>query len=111
MNLFKRKAIRFATAAAVLALGPAAAPVVAQDSGFSSYLQFLSARARGEGVSERTIGAMTAGLTYNPRVIQLDRSQPGGNPTTPTTYSDFEPYRRSHVVPYTTLFRSRKSVV
>ena len=98
MNLPKRMILRLSILAAVLGLGPAAVPVTAQDGGFSGYLQFLAARARGEGVSERTIAAMTSGLSYNPRVIALDRSQPGGNPTTASsTYSDFEPYRRSHV--------------
>lgn len=94
-----RKVLSFGLVASALALGPATAPAGAQQGGgFYSYLQYLSARARGEGVSERTIAAMTAGLTYNPRVIELDRSQPGGNPAvTSTTYSDFEPYRRSHV--------------
>jgi lytic murein transglycosylase len=93
----KRMAVRLAIAAAVLGLGPAATPVTAQEGGFAGYLQLLAARARGEGVSERTIAAMTSGLSYNPRVIALDRSQPGGNPTAPSTYSDFEPYRRAHV--------------
>ena len=94
-----RKALSFGLLASALALGPASSTAGAQQGGgFYSYLQYLSARARGEGVSERTIAAMTAGLTYNPRVIELDRSQPGGNPAAvSTTYSDFEPYRRSHV--------------
>ena len=89
---------RIATCAALLALGPSVMPATAQDGGgFASYLQLLSARARGEGVSEATIASMTSGLTFNPRVIELDRSQPGGNPTTPSTFSAFEPYRRDHV--------------
>ena len=90
--------LKLAACAALLGLGPSLPPLAAQsDSGFSSYLQLLAARARGEGVRESTIAAMTAGLTYNPNVIALDRSQPGGNPTTPSTYSAFEPYRRTHV--------------
>jgi len=94
------KLLKSAIAFLVLALGPSAAVVEAQvtpSTSFASYLQLLSARARGEGVSERTISAMTAGLTYNPRVIELDRSQPGGNPTTPSSFTAFEPYRRTHV--------------
>ena len=98
MNLAKRMTVRLSMLAAVLGLGPAAATLSAHDGGFSGYLQYLSARARGEGVSERTIAAMTSGLSYNPRVIALDRSQPGGSPTTASsTYSDFEPDRRAHV--------------
>jgi lytic murein transglycosylase len=62
---------------------------------FDGYVQYLSAKARGEGVRESTISAMTAGLTFNPRVIELDRSQPGISPAPPP----FEGYRRQHVDP------------
>ena len=69
-----------------------------EEAGFQAYLQLLSARARGEGVSEATIQRMTRGLTFNPRVIELDRGQPGGVPTSaPTAPPAFEPYRRQHV--------------
>lgn len=98
------KRLRFLLAAAVsgavLTLGPAASaqPVVREEGGFQAYLQLLTARARGEGVSEPTIRRMTAGLTFNPRVIELDRGQPGGLPSaTPTAPPAFEPYRRQHV--------------
>lgn len=72
---------------------PTATAVV--DPGFAAYLQLLAARARGEGVREATIQAYTAGLTPNPRVIGLDRSQPGSSPI--ATPPAFAPYRRSHV--------------
>lgn len=65
------------------------------EAGFQGYLQLLAARARAEGVTERTISTVTAGLTYNPRVISLDRSQPGGGPS--SNIPAFEPYRRRHV--------------
>lgn len=73
---------RFMIAVAALAgcVGPAV-PAAAQDMEFDAYLQLLMARARAEGVSEGTIARMTAGLTPNARVIELDRSQPG----TPTS--------------------------
>ncbi|MFN3469970.1 MAG: lytic transglycosylase domain-containing protein [Novosphingobium sp.] len=64
------------------------------DAGFQGYLQLLGARARSEGVSERTIAEVTQGLTFNPRVVQLDRAQPG---TSSGAIPAFEPYRRSHV--------------
>lgn len=102
MNLLKH--LRFIAAAAIagvfLNLGQTA---FAQDAsseevGFQAYLQLLSARARGEGVSEATIQRMTRGLTFNPRVIALDRGQPGGVPTsTPSAPPAFGPYRRKHV--------------
>lgn len=91
---------RATACAAILALGPAAPALEAQDyrgDGFASYMQLLSARARGEGVREATISAMTAGLSYNPRVIELDRSQPGNTSSAPSTFTPFEPYRRTHV--------------
>ena len=82
--------------------GPAAfgaAPVAAvqpgEELGFQGYLQLLAARARSEGVREGTIQAMTAGLTFNPAVIALDRSQPGGGPS--VNPPAFAPYRRTHV--------------
>jgi lytic murein transglycosylase len=63
-------------------------------AGFDGYVQLLAARARGEGVSEPTIARMTTGLSFNPRVIALDQSQPGaGSGGAP----DFAPYLRSHV--------------
>ena len=91
---------RAAACAALLALGPTVPAVEAQDyreGGFPGYLQLLSARARGEGVSEATVSAMTAGLSFNSRVIDLDRSQPGNTSSTPSTFTAFEPYRRTHV--------------
>lgn len=62
---------------APLALLGAAWPLAAQDMSFDAYLQLLIARARAEGVSESTIRRMTWDLTPNPRVIELDRAQPG----------------------------------
>ena len=97
-NAFRRW--RLATCAAILVLGPTVPAVEAQDyreSGFSGYLQLLSARARGEGVSESTVASLTAGLTFNPQVIDLDRSQPGNTSATASTFTAFEPYRRTHV--------------
>ncbi len=83
---------------ALAVMAPAGTPVQAQDSaeaGFAAYVQELAAKARGAGVSEPTVERMTTGLAYNPRVIQLDRNQPGTSPT--TTPPAFTPYRLSHV--------------
>ncbi|HEX8057406.1 MAG TPA: lytic murein transglycosylase [Novosphingobium sp.] len=95
MNLrrFSRFAAPFTLAAALLA--PPAAAQTSEDAGFQAYLQLLSARARAEGVSEATIQRMTYGLTLNPRVVHLDRAQPGGPPS--AAPSPFAPYRRQHV--------------
>ena len=72
-----------------------ASPALAQDISFDAYLQLLIARARAEGVSEGTIRRMTDGLDANPRVIELDRSQPG-TPTR-TGYPPLAPYIATHV--------------
>jgi lytic murein transglycosylase len=88
----------FRQVAAVLMVLACAAPATAQDSeeaGFQGFLQLLAARARTAGVSERTISSVTAGLSFNPRVIALDRTQPGGGPS--ANIPAFEPYRRQHV--------------
>ncbi|WP_338468541.1 lytic murein transglycosylase [Novosphingobium sp. ZN18A2] len=74
---------------------PAAAQSGDEEAGFQGYLQLLAAKARSEGVSEQTISRGLAGLTFNPRVIQLDRSQPGGGPQ--TAIPPFAPYLRRHV--------------
>ena len=98
MNLTKTLRFLTATVLAVLLTGPEPRAVQAQqgsEGGFDGYVQLLAARARSEGVGEGTIQRMTAGLTLNPRVIALDRSQPGT--TTSTTPPPFEPYRRTHV--------------
>lgn len=79
-------------------LSSVSAPVAAQSSheaDFQGYLQLLAARARAEGVREATIARITSGLTFNSRVIELDRAQPGG--PTNSTPAPFEPYRRRHV--------------
>ncbi len=63
-------------------------------SGFDGYLELVRAKARAQGVSQRSIEVMTAGLTYNPKVVSLDRAQPGSRPGSPPA---FWPYYRDHV--------------
>jgi len=60
---------------------------------FPAYLQIVAARARSEGVSEATITQTLSGLTENPRVVALDRQQPGRAVTPPP----IAPYLRTHV--------------
>lgn len=59
------------------------------EAGFQAYLQQLGARARSQGVSAATVARMTAGLTENPRVVALDRSQPGSSTGTPPPMSSY----------------------
>ena len=89
--MFKRLAISLAA----LAMAVPSAPVGAQDMSFDAYLQILRAQARAEGVSESTIARMTAGLTPNMRVIELDRGQPGG--ASGSGYPRLQPYLDTHV--------------
>ena len=86
---------------AVLALpsGTATAQIETDtaQSGFSAFLQGLRTRAIGSGVRAATFDAYIPGLAYNARVIALDRSQPGGDPTQPSSIPNFAPYKARHV--------------
>lgn len=86
-------------AAAALALSCIGAPVAAQDeAGFQVFLQQVRQRALAEGVSARTLDQVLPTLTFNPRVVALDRSQPGGNPSAPpSAIPAFAPYQARHV--------------
>jgi len=88
---------RAALVAAALSLlcGPAAAQGDEAAGGFQGYLQYLAARARADGVREATIAWVMSGLTENPRVIALDRAQPGTGSA--SSIPAFAGYRRSHV--------------
>ncbi len=83
---------------AIAALVPAliAVPAAAQDeAGFQAYLPTLRAQALAAGVRPATVDSVLPTLTYNPRVVELDRRQPGGNPNAPVAM--FAPYRIQHV--------------
>lgn len=68
----------------------------AQDeTGFRAYMQLLGRQAASAGVSRATIDAVIPALTYNHRVVELDREQPGSNPN--AAIPAFEPYRVRHV--------------
>ncbi len=68
---------------------------VETQTGFASYLQGLRAKARAMGVSDATFERAIAGLTFNPRVAALDRSNMPTADDAPIP--DFEPYRRQHI--------------
>ena len=92
---WRRRAMVFLASATLLLSGPGAVAQGSDDSGFQGYLQLLAAKARAAGVSEVTIQRVAAGLTFNPRVIALDRAQPGADPN--AAPPPFEPYRLAHV--------------
>ncbi len=64
-------------------------------SGFVAFSGQLRARAEAEGVSDRTLDQVIPDLTFLPRVVELDRAQPGGAPG--TAIPRFAPYRARHV--------------
>jgi membrane-bound lytic murein transglycosylase B len=85
-------------AAAMLALAYSL-PLLAQVAeSYQSYLSVLAAKAQTQGVSKRTIDSVMPTLTYNQRVVDLDRYQPGGNPNDPNApIPKFAPYAAKHV--------------
>jgi membrane-bound lytic murein transglycosylase B len=80
---------------------PIAAPATAGPSpadGFQGYLSSLWPRAQEMGISRSTFDRVVPSLTYNPRVVQLDRNQADEvavNPNAPV--AAFAPYRARHV--------------
>lgn len=66
-----------------------------EDAGFYAYLDSLRAKAAAMGIRASTVDATFSTLSFNPRVVRLDRSQPGGSFDSPIP--PFEPYRRKHV--------------
>jgi len=71
-------------------------PASAQDeSGFQAYLTTLRAQAIAAGVKTATVDAVLPTLTFNPRVVALDRQQP--EQTNSTAVPLFAPYRTRHV--------------
>lgn len=87
----------FAALALIAIGGPAAAQQ--EDSDFQDFLVRVRQQALAQGVSARTLDTVLPTLTFNPRVIELDRAQPGGNPATatPASIPAFAPYRIRHV--------------
>lgn len=83
-------------AAALVAGCISAGAAVAQDEvGFQAYLPELRAQALREGVRPATVDSVLPTLTYNARVVELDRGQPG-NPRS-TAFAPFAPYKARHV--------------
>ena len=107
MSLLRRIWIAFPLGAAAAAFSMPAAPQAEPDvavavvqplpaapapepvDGFQSYLQLVAAKARGQGVSQQAIDSVLGGLTYNPRVVALDRAQPGSKASTPPPFSSY----------------------
>ncbi len=89
------KLIRGAVVATLAMLG-GAGPLRAQDdAGFRAYLASVRGAAIAQGVSPATFDAIAPTLTLNPRVVQLDRAQPGNEASTASP--PFAPYKAAHV--------------
>lgn len=57
---------------------------------FARWIEDFRAEAAGEGISEPTLEKALDGLTFNPRVVELDRSQPDDSqPATVPRFSDY----------------------
>ena len=65
------------------------------NTSFESYLQQVRTKALQEGVRAQTLDQVLPGLTFNPRVIELDQSQPGGSQS--SAIPPFAPYQRRHI--------------
>ncbi|MBB5687313.1 lytic murein transglycosylase [Sphingobium boeckii] len=95
--MFKRKSLMAVALSLMLPMAGWAMPAQAQsEEGFQSFLNGLRGRAQGEGISRTTLDAVLPTLTFNPRVIALDKAQPGSD-TTPSVAIGFAAYKRSHV--------------
>ncbi|MEK6637578.1 MAG: lytic murein transglycosylase [Pseudomonadota bacterium] len=65
------------------------------EGGFSAYTVTLAQDAAQQGVSQRTLSAVIPTLAFDPRVVALDRRQPGADPNAPIP--KFAPYYARHV--------------
>ncbi|WP_184083687.1 lytic murein transglycosylase [Sphingomonas xinjiangensis] len=84
-----------ALALSLVASAPTGSPPAQDEAGFQAYLGTLARQAEREGVTRRTIDLVIPSLTYNPRVVELDRQQPDGGPS--AAIPPFAPYRIRHV--------------
>jgi membrane-bound lytic murein transglycosylase B len=72
--------------------------VAQNSSGFDAYMAQLGRQAIAQGVTRQTVDVVIPTLTFNQRVVDLDRAQPGGSPVGPTSaIPAFAPYRAKHV--------------
>jgi membrane-bound lytic murein transglycosylase B len=78
------------TSPPIVTLAPPPPPVVdPMEAPFRAYLTGFRSRAITFGIRPETVDAILPGLTYNPRVVALDRAQPGVAGGTPQLFSDY----------------------
>ena len=66
-----------------------------QQASFRTYLETVRQRALKEGVTPATLDRVLPSLSYNDRVVRLDRQQPEGASSAPVP--NFAPYKARHV--------------
>ncbi len=79
----------------IAGLGGGRALAQSEEAGFQAYLQTVAGAARAQGISKGTLDSVLPTLTFNARVVELDREQPGSAPNGPIPA--FAPYRLQHV--------------
>ena len=70
-------------------------PAIALESGFRVYLSEVRQKALQQGVSAATLDRVLPSISYNERVVRLDRAQPEGPSDAPIP--NFAPYKARHV--------------
>ena len=105
MRFYRKIVMTMAICAGASVLGPAclaqdgvagSAPgTETQEAGFRSYLSQVRQRALREGVTQATLDRVLPSITYNDRVVRLDRQQPEGASSAPVP--NFAPYKARHV--------------
>ncbi|MEQ1509023.1 MAG: lytic murein transglycosylase [Sphingopyxis sp.] len=76
---------------------PAPVPAINPENGYQAYVRSLRQKALDMGVRPATFDRITATLSYNPRVVELDRSQIEVRANSNAPISLFAPYRVRHV--------------
>ncbi len=89
------RSVRWTAALLLACMGPGGAVSAQDDAGFQTFLASLRPRALAAGVSAATADAVLPTLTFNARVVEFDRAQPGNDPNAPAP--KFAPYYRTHV--------------
>lgn len=89
------KWVRWIGAVSLSVAAGSSAQAQSVDAGFYNYMETLSRQAIAAGVSPRTVESVVPTLTYNARVVELDRQQPEASPNAPVPA--FAPYKSKHV--------------
>lgn len=96
---FMRRITQILLAVTSLALWPLAAQAQVPDdeAAFAAFVAGVRSQAISAGVSPVTFDRVAPTLVLDPRVVRLDRAQPGGNPNQASAIPNFAPYRARHV--------------